>query len=92
MGDMSPIFKELFTAVKAIFVSNPQEVYIKFTGGSGYSYKTQRGLEEAITIMKALWRDGSANFSGKHYTVTNAQGLPRPVTNPYPTFVIGGGG
>ena len=49
-------------------------------------------LEEAITIMKALWRDGSANFSGKHYTVTNAQGLPRPVTKPYPTFVIGGGG
>jgi len=49
MGDWSPIFKELFTAVKAIFVSNPQEVYTKFTGGRGYSYKTQRGLEEAIT-------------------------------------------
>ncbi len=49
MGDWSPIFKEIFTAVKAIFISNPQEVYTKFTGGSAYSYKTQRGLEEAIT-------------------------------------------
>jgi probable F420-dependent oxidoreductase len=49
-------------------------------------------LQEAITIMKALWRDGSATFSGKHYTVNNAQGLPRPVTKPYPTLVIGGGG
>jgi VWFA-related protein len=48
MGDWSPIFTELFTAVKAIFVANPQEVYTKFTGGHGYSYKTQRGLEEAI--------------------------------------------
>jgi VWFA-related protein len=49
MGDWSPFFKELFTAGKAIFIPNPQEVYTKFTGGHGYSYKTQRGLEEAIT-------------------------------------------
>ena len=49
MGDWSPLFKEIFTAVKAIFISNPQEVYTKFTGGRGYSYKTQKGLEEAIT-------------------------------------------
>jgi VWFA-related protein len=48
MGDWSPMFKEIFTAVKAIFISNPQEVYTKFTGGREYSYKTQRGLEEAI--------------------------------------------
>jgi VWFA-related protein len=48
MGDWSPIFREIFTAVKAIFISNPQEVYTKFTGGREYSYKTQRGLEEAI--------------------------------------------
>jgi VWFA-related protein len=49
MGDWSPIFRELFTAVKAVFVSNPQEIYTKFTGGREYSYKTQKGLEEAIT-------------------------------------------
>jgi len=49
MGDWSPIFNEIFTAVKAIFISNPQEVYTKFTGGRGYSYKTQKGLEQAIT-------------------------------------------
>jgi len=48
MGDWSPIFNEIFTAVKAIFISNPQDVYTKFTGGHGYSYKTQKGLEEAI--------------------------------------------
>jgi len=48
MGDWSPLFNEIFTGAKAIFVSNPQEVYTKFTGGRGYSYKTQKGLEEAI--------------------------------------------
>jgi VWFA-related protein len=48
MGDWSPIFKEIFTAVKAIFISNPQEVYTKFTGGREYSYMTQKGLEQAI--------------------------------------------
>ena len=49
-------------------------------------------LEEALAILKALWRDGTATFSGKHYTVTNAIGAPRPFTNPHPPIVIGGGG
>jgi VWFA-related protein len=48
MGDYTPIFKEIFVALKAIIISNPQEVYTKFTGGTEYSYKTQRGLEQAI--------------------------------------------
>ena len=48
MGDYSPMIKEIFTAVKAIFISNPQEVYTKYTGGREYSYKTQKGLEQAI--------------------------------------------
>src|SRR5262249_27447236 len=49
-------------------------------------------LEEALQIMKAMWRDGSATFSGKHYQVENAQGWPRPYTQPHPPIVIGGGG
>ena len=48
MGDYSPMIKEIFTAVKAIFISNPQEVYTKYTGGREYSYMTQRGLQKAI--------------------------------------------
>jgi VWFA-related protein len=49
MGDYSPVIKEIFIAVKAIFISNPQEVYTKYTGGREYSYMTQKGLEQAIT-------------------------------------------
>ena len=48
-------------------------------------------MVEGLQIMKALWRDGSATLDGKHYTVRNAQGLPRPHTSPHPQIVIGGG-
>ena len=48
MGDYSPAIKEIFTAVKAIFISNPQEVYTKYTGGREFSYMTQKGLQKAI--------------------------------------------
>ena len=49
-------------------------------------------MKEALTIMKALWTDGSCTFNGKHYTITNAQGFPRPSTPGGPPIVIGGGG
>ena len=48
-------------------------------------------MVEGLAIMRALWADGTATFSGKHYTVTGAQGLPRPHTAPHPPIVIGGG-
>jgi probable F420-dependent oxidoreductase len=49
-------------------------------------------LEESLAIMKAMWSEGSATFSGKHYQVENALGAPRPFTKPHPPIVIGGGG
>lgn len=49
-------------------------------------------MKEALTIMKALWADGSCTFKGEHYTITNAQGFPRPSTPGGPPVVIGGGG
>jgi VWFA-related protein len=47
-GNYVPVFKEMFIAVKAIFISNPLEVYSKFTGGREYSFLNQRGLEQAV--------------------------------------------
>ncbi len=49
-------------------------------------------MKEALTIMKALWADGACTFKGEHYTITNAQGFPRPSTPGGPPVVIGGGG
>jgi len=49
-------------------------------------------MKEALTIMKALWAEGTCTFNGDHYTITNAQGFPRPHTPGGPPVVIGGGG
>ena len=51
MGDMSPMFREIFNSVKSLFVANPHKVYTKFTGGREYTYMTQSGLEHAIADM-----------------------------------------
>ncbi|HEX5431146.1 MAG TPA: VWA domain-containing protein [Bryobacteraceae bacterium] len=48
-GNWTPVFKEIFTAVKAIFVPNPLEVYTKYTGGREYPFFSRRGLEQAVS-------------------------------------------
>jgi VWFA-related protein len=48
LGNYLPLFKELFTATKAIFISNPQELYTKYSGGEEYSFMNLKGLERSI--------------------------------------------
>jgi probable F420-dependent oxidoreductase len=48
-------------------------------------------MVEGLAVMKALWASEKASFSGEHYTLTDAQGLPRPFSTPHPPIVIGGG-
>lgn len=47
-GDWSPVFKDIFLAVKSIFVTNPLNVYSRYTGAREFPFYTQKGLEEAI--------------------------------------------
>jgi len=47
-------------------------------------------LEEAVSIIKAMWTHSPASFEGKHYTIKDAYCEPRP--NPMPPLMIGGGG
>ena len=47
-GNYTPVFQEIFTAAKAVFVANPQEAYTKYTGGKEYSFVNLKGLEEAV--------------------------------------------
>ncbi len=49
-------------------------------------------LAESLAIMRAMWRDGSATFTGAHYRVTDVAGTPVPVTPGGPPLVVGGGG
>jgi len=48
-------------------------------------------LEEAIRILDGLFGAGPISFSGKHYTVTDLDGQPKPVQRPRPPILIGGG-
>jgi probable F420-dependent oxidoreductase len=47
-------------------------------------------LAESIKIMKGLFAPGPFTFHGEHYTVTDLDGMPKPVQQPVPFFVGGG--
>lgn len=49
-------------------------------------------LEEALQILKQFFTQETVNFTGKHYTVTNLQAMPKTVQRPHPPILIGGGG
>ncbi len=44
-----PLLAEIFRDVKAIFKSNPVEVFTRGTGGREFGFTTQRALEDAIS-------------------------------------------
>ena len=47
-------------------------------------------LEEGIQVIKAMWTQSPASFSGKYYRVDNAYCEPRP--DPVPPIMVGGSG
>ncbi len=49
-------------------------------------------LEEAIPLIRSIWRGGPASFSGKHYRLAGLESAPLPVQRPGPPLLIGGGG
>ena len=51
-----------------------------------------RMMDEAVTIMRGLWREERFTFSGAHFQVTDAVCLPRPVQRPGPPLMLGGSG
>jgi F420-dependent oxidoreductase-like protein len=52
-------------------------------------------LTEQLEIITGLWAVPAGerfNYSGKHYTVEDSPGLPKPAQSPRPPIIIGGGG
>jgi probable F420-dependent oxidoreductase len=49
-------------------------------------------LAESIAILKGLFSDGPFSYVGASYTITEAEGVPKPVQRPHPPIMIGGGG
>jgi probable F420-dependent oxidoreductase len=46
---------------------------------------------EAVAVLRGLWGDDAFSFDGEHYTVTEMNGLPKPVQPGGPPIVVGGG-
>lgn len=51
-----------------------------------------RRLGEACEIIKRLYTQHLTDFAGRYYQLKEARCEPKPVQQPYPPFVIGGGG
>lgn len=52
-------------------------------------------LHEQLDILTGLWSTPTGqlfNYSGAHYTLIDSPALPKPVQQPYPPIIIGGGG
>ena len=49
-------------------------------------------LDEAIRLQKLLWTTEKPSFEGTYYSLDEAWAEPRPVQQPHPPILIGGGG
>jgi F420-dependent oxidoreductase-like protein len=49
-------------------------------------------LEEALTIVTAMFREDRPSFQGRHYRIEQALDSPRPIQPNGPPILIGGGG
>ncbi len=49
-------------------------------------------LEETAIVLKGLFGEGRFSHDGEHYRVADLDGLPKPLQQPHPPIMIGGGG
>lgn len=47
---------------------------------------------ESVDIIKGLFGQGPFSYEGEHYTITDLDLQPKPLQQPTPPFLIGGGG
>jgi F420-dependent oxidoreductase-like protein len=48
-------------------------------------------LGEQLEIVHRLWSDQSVTFEGAHYRLEDCHALPRPLQQPHPPLIMGGG-
>ena len=46
---------------------------------------------ESIEVLRGLWGDEAITFEGDHYTITEMNGMPKPVQPGGPPIIVGGG-
>ena len=62
--------------------------------GIGFKTVPQRlqALDEACRIIRGMLTQEHTTVQGRHYTVTEAMGNPKPIQQPHPPIMIGGTG
>ena len=64
--------------------------------GYGYDFPPIRErmdrLDEALTIIRAMFTEDRPSFTGTHYRIDRALNVPRPIQPGGPRILIGGGG
>ena len=64
--------------------------------GYGYDFLKAsdriRVLRETVEIVKAMWSEPDVTYDGKHFQLDGAQCDPKPLQQPHPQILIGGGG
>jgi probable F420-dependent oxidoreductase len=48
-------------------------------------------MEEAVRVIKGLAAEGPLDFAGEHFRITGLAGAPKPVQQPLPLYIGGGG-
>src|SRR3954465_10381517 len=48
-------------------------------------------LAEQLEIVHRQWTEDGFDFSGKHYVLESSTALPKPVQQPHPPLIVGGG-
>jgi F420-dependent oxidoreductase-like protein len=49
-------------------------------------------LEEGVQVIKKMWTEETASFSGRFYQLRGAYCNPKPIQKPHPPIMIGGSG
>jgi F420-dependent oxidoreductase-like protein len=49
-------------------------------------------LDEALTIIRAMFTEDRPSFEGRHYRIESALNVPRPIQSGGPKIIVGGGG
>lgn len=60
----------------------------EFRGG----FERLMRLDEAIQVIRSMWTDETPSFEGEHYQIDDAYCNPKPVQDPHPPIMVGGGG
>ncbi|MBI1963295.1 MAG: TIGR03560 family F420-dependent LLM class oxidoreductase [Candidatus Rokubacteria bacterium] len=79
----------LICGLGAAWQQNEHEAY----GIPFYTVGERLGrLDEACRVLKALWTRPKTTFAGRYYQLADAPLAPKPIQQPHPELMIGGGG